>query len=77
MIQTKPLIEYVAEYAVKQLKGKSPDDICAFYVQKMILTNIGTLKQLIEYYHLPEHDMVKMHRKLEVIINNGSNGRNA
>jgi hypothetical protein len=72
MIQTdkpmKPFIEYVAEYIVKTLKGKSPDDIVFFYVDKLIFRNPKTLDYLIEYYKLPKKDMLKMHRKLEEII---------
>jgi hypothetical protein len=67
----KPFIEYAAEYIVKILKDKSPDDIVAFYVDKMIFKNTGFLDQLIDYYKLPKNDILKIHRKLTQCIQEG------
>ncbi len=62
-IKIRFLDHFVFEYCVKQLQGKSPDDICAFYVQKFVFKNGDYLKSLMERYHLP-NDFLKLHKKI-------------
>jgi len=64
----KPLIEYVAEHIVRILKGKGTDDIYSYYITNLVFRNPKTLAEMIRHYKLPEHDMYKMHKKLEEII---------
>jgi len=64
----KPFIEFVAEYIVKTLKGKSPDDIVCFYIDKFIFRNPKIFDNLVKYYKLPTKDFMKMHKRLGEIM---------
>jgi hypothetical protein len=54
------LIRYIA----KETEGMTPEEIVAFYVQKLILKNQGALQSLIDTYHLPPADFLKMNAKI-------------
>ena len=63
--ETKPLtIEpYLFRYIKKQLEGASPDQIVAFYVDKLIFHNEGYLEDLQRRYHLP-NNILKIHQQI-------------
>ncbi len=72
--RTAPLtIEpYLFQYIKRELEGATPDQIVAFYVEKLIFHNEGYLEDLQRRYKMPS-DILKIHKRIcqmaeEVVI---------
>jgi len=63
--ETRPLtIEpYLFRYIKKQLEGATPDQVIAFYVDKLIFHNEGYLEDLQARYKMP-NDILKIHQRI-------------
>ncbi len=60
--ENKPLtIEpYLFKYIKRELEGATPDQICAFYVDKLVFHNEGYLEDLQRRYKM-SNDILKIH----------------
>ena len=64
MTDSKPLEYYVFRYLADKFKNSGIDEIVGWYVQNFIFNNPGYLEWLIKEYHLPEHDILKLHKAI-------------
>ena len=59
---------FVFKWLADSLKEATTEDICAFYVQKLVFKNHGYLERVMAEYKLPG-DFLKLHKRVVVLAN--------